>query len=75
MKKMILKIAAVAVLAAATVLFAQIFAPSIRGTNNSTMQQPTIIDLGQAPDKSTADFANGTTPGNPLRNLDIIPDA
>jgi len=58
MKKMILKIAAVAVLATATIMFGQIFAPSIRGTNNSTMQQPTIIDLGQAPDKSTADFAN-----------------
>lgn len=58
MKKMILKIAAGAVLAIAAVLLAQIFAPSIRGTNNSTVQQSTIIDLGQAPDKSSADFAN-----------------
>jgi len=58
MRKVILKIAAVAVLAAATVLFGQIFAPAIRGTNNSAVHQPTIIDLGQAPAKSSADFAN-----------------
>jgi hypothetical protein len=58
MKKVILKIAAVAVLAATTVLFGQIFAPSIGRTNNSAVHQPTIIDLGQAPAKSSADFAN-----------------
>ena len=54
MKKILLKIAGVAILATATILFGQIFfgAP-ILGT------EPWYIDtnLGQAPDKSSADFS------------------
>jgi hypothetical protein len=54
MKKMILKIAAVAVLATATVLFGQIFfGPPILG------DEQWYID--QAPDKSSADFSNYAT--------------
>jgi hypothetical protein len=58
MKKMILKIAAVAVLATATILFGQIFfGPSILGDEQWYIN----TDLGQAPDKSSADFSNYAT--------------